>query len=83
MSYIRTEKTYAYPDGDGGVVIHTNRVVDQGIDHTPFRFLVRLDNQEFRVFVREVITRTAPSWVKTKMIEEVVESFFEREGLKV
>lgn len=81
MSYIKTAETYAYPDGDGGVVLHTNQVVDQGRDHEPFRYLVRLSGEEFREFVREVVTRTAPSWVKPQMIEDAVQKFVESEKI--
>lgn len=81
MSYVRSEKTYMYPDGDGGVIMHTNQVTDQGRDHEPFRYLVKIDAPEFREFVREVIARVAPSWVKPKMVDDAVDKFIKGERL--
>ena len=81
MSYIKSADIYAYPDGDGGVVVHTNRVIDQGRDHEPFRYLVSLRPEEFREFVREVLTRTSPSWVMPRMIEDYVEKFIASEKI--
>lgn len=81
MSYIKNEHTYAYPDGDGGMVIHLDNVIDQGPKHNGHRYLVRLSPEELREFVRQVIERTAPSWVKPQMVTEAVEKFFQREKL--
>jgi hypothetical protein len=54
MSYIRSKDTYAYPDGEGGLVLHTNHVTDQDAANIGsrqpcnhhYRYLVQLPMEE-------------------------------------
>ena len=83
MSYIKSENTYAYPNGSGGVYIHTNTVCDQASADIGsrvkggrcYRYLLTVGESDFRQLVRAVLTRTAPEWVKPTMIEEAVKRF--------
>jgi hypothetical protein len=85
MSYIKSPNTYAYPDGDGGMILHSNSTIDQaaadigsggcGPDGRVYRYMTVIGHDEFRQLVREILQRSAPSWVKPKMIEQAVERF--------
>ena len=77
MSYIRSKDTYAYPDGDGGLVIHTNHCTDQrsaNIGDTRYaanyRYLIQIPTAEFRAMVRRILDEHRPDWVTDKMIDE-------------
>jgi hypothetical protein len=93
MSYIKSPNTYAYPDGDGSIVINTNSVCDQStsdIGHPVkqgeggryYRWVVVIDESDFRQLVREILVRSAPGWVKPKMIEQTVDRFMAGEKVE-
>ena len=81
MSYIRSQSTYAYPDGDGGLVIHTDHCIDQWagefgnrykkhVKAHGNRYLIQLPAEEFRMMVRRILEECHPEWVTPKMIDD-------------
>jgi hypothetical protein len=86
VSYIKSPNTYAYPDGNGGMILHSNQTIDQassdigsGGRHRDtgrvYRWMTVVSPEEFRELVSEILTRTAPEWVKPAMVEKAVERF--------
>jgi len=87
MSYIKSDNTYAYPNSDGDMMIHSNTVIDQATTDIGsktkgdrcYRWLMIVDKSDFRQLVREILTRSAPAWVTKEMVNDTVNKFFERE----
>jgi len=96
MSYIRSEGTYAYPDSDGNLIIHTDHCIDHmgssnigklGKPYTKdtfgHRYMVTIPFDEFVQMVRRMVTDVMSEHIQGRTVRGWLHDWESRERAEI